>query len=43
MKDIAFYYPGHIWYDIDRIKSMLLFFDASVSLFRNTREVSLRG
>lgn len=27
MKDIAFYYPGHIWYDIDRIKSMLLFFD----------------
>lgn len=27
MKDIAFYYPGHIWHDIDRIKSMLLFFD----------------
>lgn len=27
MQDIAFYYPGHIWYDTDRIKSMLLFFD----------------
>ena len=27
MKDIAFYYPGHIWYDTDQIKSMLLFFD----------------
>ena len=27
MLDIAFYYPGHIWYDTDRIKSMLLFFD----------------
>lgn len=27
MSDIAFYYPGHIWYDTDRIKSMLLFYD----------------
>ena len=27
MKDITFYYPGHIWHDTDRIKSMLLFFD----------------
>lgn len=27
MKDIAFYYPGHIWYDTEHIKSMLLFFD----------------
>lgn len=27
MSDMAFYYPGHIWYDIDRIKSMLLFYD----------------
>lgn len=27
MTDIAFYYPGHIWCDTDRIKSMLLFYD----------------
>lgn len=27
MKQIAFYYPGHVWFDIDSIKSMLLFFD----------------
>lgn len=27
MKDIAFYYPGHIWHETDQIKSMLLFFD----------------
>lgn len=27
MKDLAFYYPGHIWHDTDQIKSMLLFFD----------------
>ena len=27
MKDFAFYYPGHIWHDTDRIKSMLRFFD----------------
>ena len=27
MKDLAFYYPGHIWRDTDQIKSMLLFFD----------------
>lgn len=27
MSDIAFYYPGHIWHDTDRLKSMLLFYD----------------
>jgi hypothetical protein len=27
MKNIAFYYPGHIWHDTDWIKNMLLFFD----------------
>lgn len=27
MKNIAFYYPGHIWRDTDWIKNMLLFFD----------------
>lgn len=25
--EIGFYYPGHLWYDIDQIKNMLLFFD----------------
>lgn len=26
-QDIAFYYPGHLWYDVDQVKNMLLFFD----------------
>lgn len=27
IQDVAFYYPGHLWYDVDQIKNMLLFFD----------------
>lgn len=26
-QDVAFYYPGHLWYDVDQVKNMLLFFD----------------
>jgi hypothetical protein len=26
-QNVAFYYPGHLWYDVDQIKNMLLFFD----------------
>ncbi len=26
-QDVAFYYPGHLWYDVDHVKNMLLFFD----------------
>ena len=27
MSEIAFYYPGHVWHDTDKIKTMLLFYD----------------
>lgn len=38
MTDIAFYYPGHLWRDTDRIKSMLLFFDAVGFLIPSYKE-----
>src|SRR5205809_2312700 len=27
IKDVAFYYPGHLWHNTDWIKTLLLFFD----------------
>ena len=36
--EVAFYYPGQYWYDADRIKNLILFFDGVAMLIPNYME-----